>query len=163
MRTGISEDMRNDLWREYGVAFDAHLNIVWRKDHHYRGVECWRGADFECWRGADFMSTSFLPEGTVFLPMMLCGPHASDMLSDYWNDPLWELQWPIEQYLWILGDAVCVAPKAPLGRAFTMLTRRIRFRKKARATLVRLLPGDLPEVCAQQVASCFVTLYPRVA
>ena len=49
-----------------------------------------------------------------------------------------------------------------------MLMRRIRFRKIARATLVRLLSQCsggvlLPRTVAEQVAFYFVTLHPRVA
>ena len=67
-----------------------------------------------------------------------------------------------------LCGSICVALKAPLGRAFTKLTRRIRFRKIARTTLVRLLSQCsgrvlVPHNVAELVASYFVTLYPHVA
>ena len=92
------------------------------------------------------------------------------------NDSIWWLDYPVGSVVGLidndtdefLGDSICVAPKAPLGRAFTKLMRRIRFRKFARATLVRLLSQCsggvlLPRTVAEQVASYFVTLHPRVA
>ena len=93
------------------------------------------------------------------------------------NDSIWWIDYPVDSVVWglinndthhSLGGSICVAPKAPLGRAFTKLTRRIRFRKIARATLVRLLSqcsgGVLvPQNVAELVASYFVTLHPCVA
>ena len=103
-------------------------------------------------------------------PMLKLSPTGLD-------DSIWWLDYPVDSALWglidndthhSLGGSICVAPKAPLGRAFTKLTRRIRFRKIARATLVRLLSqcsgGVLvPQNVAELVASYFVTLHPRVA
>ena len=147
VRASLSERMRSKFWREYGAAFDAVLNIVARV------------------RGDGYIHCTYHP----VTPMLNLCPIGL-------TDSIWWLDYPVDSVLWglidhdthqSLGESICVAPKAPLGRAFTKLTRRIRFRKIARATLVRLLSqcsgrGLVPHNVAELVASYFVTLHPRV-
>ena len=147
VRARLSEHMRLKFWRDYGVAFDAVLNIVARK------------------RDDGYIHCTYHP-----MSLML------NLSPTGLNDSIWLLDYPVDSLVGLidndtdefLGDSICVAPKAPLGRAFTKLMRRIRFRKFARATLVRLLSQCsggvlLPRTVAEQVASYFVTLHPRVA
>ena len=85
---------------------------------------------------------------------------------------LWSLDYPVLSWLFglhcyhtyhLIGESVCVARAAPLGRAFVRLQRRWRFRVKAQQVIVHMVKVlGLDEYTAMCIASYFVTIFPRI-
>ena len=149
----ISEQVRESLWREYGVVFDAHVNIIFRR--HDKGfVRCTCGN----------------------FPIMLQTHQHVEALQranaiEEVDKCLWELDYPVMTLGGLrcnntdnlIGGSVCVMPATFLGRCIVKLQRRVRFRIKARSFLCRMFKlCDLDGYSAMHLASFFVTLYPRV-
>ena len=148
----INETTRLMLWRQYHVAYDAHLNIVARVNQD--------GYIDNCYEACPLMFKIKTPEihelGRLW---KLDYPVANDLLGLFCNDTYNAL-----------GYSVCVAKGSPLGRAIVKLQRRFRFRMKARQTLHRILSQitrrgrSLDEVSVDAICSCLmvVSIYPRV-
>ena len=149
----ISEQVRERFFREYGVVFDAHVNIIFRCD----------GRGFARGTYGDF-------------PVMLqTHQHVQELLRTNTTEEVdkcvWELDYPVRTFMGLrcnntdnlIGGSVCVMPATFLGRCIVKLQRRVRFRIKARYFLCRMLKlFDVDDYSAMHIASFFVTLYPRV-
>ena len=140
----ISEDIRNWLWREFGAALDRSCYIVAR-------VHREEGEAIRFIRGLD-----------------------NRLMLDVEQREFFELDYPVltafglhdHHTLNSLGASLSCARIAPLGRAVSLLQRRVRFRHTARRFLKRLLE-QLP--CSNRETNRHiigyiggVTLYPRV-
>ena len=158
----LPENLRIIFWEDYGVAYDGHLNIVARVDR--------RDSDA-------YIIKRYTNNRDGHWPLMLkttrqLTPLQDSVQQDY--PLLWELDYPIPTSYGLmcndtdnlLGQSVCVARTAPLGRAFVKLQRRIRFRHKARATLKRMISQAkafdetiIDIICSRLMV---VSIYPRV-
>ena len=141
----ISEDPRNWLWREFGAALDRSCYIVARVHREEaEGIRFIRGLDNRLM--LDVEQREFFELDYPVLTHAL-GLHDRDTYKS-------------------LGASLSCAREAPLGRAVSLLQRRVRFRHTARRFLKRLLE-QLP--CSNQETNRHiivyiggVTLHPRV-
>ena len=145
----LSEDLRIQLWMEYGVAYDAHMNLISRLDEdNYINLR---------YRDGLMMRLDNCPRRHRFWRMVYPGCNPLIGRSAQWQRAM------------ILGSSVAVGYDTPLGRAIITLQRRIRYHAKARRArkaithMICQWRKDISEAIAGHIAAHFITMYPRAA
>ena len=160
----INESTRLMFFRDYDVAYDAHLNIVSRRRQDGYIENCY--GDWPL-----MLKMKTMDDVDMWLPL----PRHSGMNIQRLGS-LWRLDYPVAHRLLglycnetfnSLGSSVCVSQGSPLGRAFVKLQGCIRFRIKARQFLRRMLSQvtqSLDEASIDVISSFLmvVSIYPRV-